>query len=109
MAVGCLVNNLREQIGPACDLIGLLKASSRLFCDETRCPVLDPGAGKTKTGYLWAIALDDRPWAAGVDAAVPREHREAVRRRWPTLGRAQADSCAWQSSNDVAAQDRKEP
>ena len=42
-------------------LISLLKASPRLFCDETGCPVLDPGAGKTKSGYLWAIARDDRP------------------------------------------------
>jgi hypothetical protein len=29
-------------------------------------PVLDPGAGKTKTGFVWAIARDDRPWG-GVD------------------------------------------
>jgi transposase len=43
-------------------LLGLLKTSPKLFCDETRCPVLDPGRGKTKTGYLWAIARDDRPW-----------------------------------------------
>jgi transposase len=56
-------------------LIDLLKVSPRLFCDETRCPVLDPGAGKTKTGYLWALARDDRPWGGGVDAAVPAEHR----------------------------------
>jgi transposase len=27
---------------------------------ETRCPVLDPNAGKTKTGYMWALARDDR-------------------------------------------------
>ena len=27
-----------------------------------RCPVLDPGRGKTKTGLMWAIARDDRPW-----------------------------------------------
>jgi transposase len=47
-------------------LIDLLKASPRLFCDETRCPVLDPGAGKTKTGFMWAIARDDRPWG-GID------------------------------------------
>jgi hypothetical protein len=33
-----------------------------LFADETRRPVLDPGRDKTKTGYLWAIARDDRPW-----------------------------------------------
>ena len=42
-----------------------LKASPRLFCDETRCPVLDPGRGKTKTGFMWALARDDRPWAGG--------------------------------------------
>ena len=30
--------------------------------DETRAPVLDPGRGKTKTGWLWAQARDDRGW-----------------------------------------------
>ena len=30
--------------------------------DETRAPVLDPGRGKTKTGWLWALARDDRNW-----------------------------------------------
>ncbi len=39
-----------------------LKRSGKLFCDETTAPVLDPGRGKTKKGYLWAIARDDRPW-----------------------------------------------
>jgi hypothetical protein len=24
--------------------------------------VLDPGRGRTKKGYFWAIARDDRPW-----------------------------------------------
>jgi len=43
-------------------LVQILKASGKLFADETRCPVLDPGRGKTKTGYLWAIARDDRSW-----------------------------------------------
>lgn len=59
-------------------LITLLKASPRLFCDETRCPVLDPGAGKTKTGYLWAIARDDRPWGGGSDARYPGSGPPAV-------------------------------
>ena len=45
-------------------LVAILKASTKLFADETRCPVLDPGRGKTKTGYLWAIARDDRPWGS---------------------------------------------
>ena len=40
-----------------------LKRSGHLFMDETRAPVLDPGRGKTKTGYLWALARDQRPWA----------------------------------------------
>src|SRR5215471_17088439 len=25
-------------------------------------PVLDPGRGRTKKGYFWALARDDRPW-----------------------------------------------
>jgi transposase len=59
-------------------LISQLKASPRLFCDETRCPVLDPGAGKTKTGYLWAIARDDRPWGGGADPRHPGSGPPAV-------------------------------
>lgn len=39
-----------------------LKASEKLFMDETTAPVLDPGRGRTKTGYLWALARDDRSW-----------------------------------------------
>ena len=41
----------------------LLKTgSSRLYVDETTAPVLDPGRGTTKTGYLWAVLRDDRGW-----------------------------------------------
>ena len=43
-------------------LLARLKGSAKLFADETTAPVLDPGRGKTKTGQLWAYALDDRPW-----------------------------------------------
>jgi transposase len=43
-------------------LLGKLKASPKLFADETTAPVLDPGRGRTKTGQLWAYARDDRPW-----------------------------------------------
>ena len=43
-------------------LLTALKASSKLFADETTAPVLDPGRGRTKTGQLWAYARDDRPW-----------------------------------------------
>jgi transposase len=46
-----------------------LKRSPKLFMDETRAPVLDPGRQRTKSGYLWAIARDDRPWG-GTDPPV---------------------------------------
>ncbi|MEZ5910768.1 MAG: IS66 family transposase [Hyphomicrobiaceae bacterium] len=51
-------------------LVMHLRASEKLFADETRCPVLDPGRGKTKTGYLWAIARDDRSWGGADPPAV---------------------------------------
>lgn len=41
-----------------------LKQSTKLFMDETRAPVLDPGRGRTKTGYLWALTRDDRGWGS---------------------------------------------
>ncbi|MGY2936262.1 hypothetical protein ACVWZ6_005864 [Bradyrhizobium sp. GM6.1] len=37
-----------------------LATADRLFMDETKAPVLDPGRGQTKKGYFWAIASDDR-------------------------------------------------
>ena len=43
-------------------LLDKLKASPKLFADETTAPVLDPGRGRTKTGQLFAYARDDRPW-----------------------------------------------
>ena len=48
------------------DLLG----STRLFVDETPVPVLDPGRGRTKTGYFWTIARDDRPWGGKDPPAV---------------------------------------
>ena len=48
----------------------ILLASARLFADETTVPVLDPGRGRTKTGYFWAVARDDRPWGGADPPAV---------------------------------------
>ena len=31
---------------------------------------MDPGRGKLKTGYFWAFARDDRPWAGEVPPGV---------------------------------------
>ena len=44
--------------------------SAKLFVDETKAPVLDPGRGRTKTGYFWALARDDRPWGGSDPPAV---------------------------------------
>src|ERR1700758_2824080 len=55
-----LVTRLRE----------ILLGSARLAVDETPAPVLDPGRGRTKTGYFWAMARDDRPWGGADSPAV---------------------------------------
>ncbi|MBY0317903.1 MAG: IS66 family transposase [Reyranella sp.] len=47
-----------------------LLGSAKLAVDETPVPVLDPGRGKTKTGYFWTMARDDRPWAGADPPAV---------------------------------------
>jgi len=39
-----------------------LKTSPVLQMDETPLPVLDPGRGRTKTGYLWPMLRDERGW-----------------------------------------------
>jgi transposase len=51
-------------------LLDELRASPKLFADETTAPVLDPGRGRTKTGQLWAYARDDRPWSGPAPPAV---------------------------------------
>jgi transposase len=45
-------------------------SSTRIFADDTRLPVLDPGRGRTKTGCLWGYAVDDRPWNGCTPPAV---------------------------------------
>src|SRR6266403_2320168 len=48
----------------------IMLASAKIVVDETRAPVLDPGRGRTKTGYFWAISRDDRPWGGTDPPAV---------------------------------------
>jgi transposase len=47
-----------------------LLRSTKLFVDETTAPVLDPGRGRTKKGYFWVLARDDRPWCGRAPPAV---------------------------------------
>jgi hypothetical protein len=55
-------------------LLDRLKASPKLFTDETTAPVFDPGRGKTIT-----ITWDDRPWGGsdppGVAYAYPADRK----------------------------------
>ena len=48
----------------------LILASGKIAVDETVAPVLDPGRGRTKQGYFWAIARDDRPWGGSDPPAI---------------------------------------
>jgi transposase len=42
----------------------ILLSGSHLFIDETEVRVLDPGRGRTKVSYFWAIARDGRPYGS---------------------------------------------
>ncbi|MFC3673906.1 IS66 family transposase [Ferrovibrio xuzhouensis] len=77
-----------------------LKASTKLFADETTAPVLDPGRGRTKTGQLFAYARDERPWGGGDPPGVAylyapdRKAEQAVRHLQGFVGTLQVDGFA---------------
>jgi transposase len=77
-----------------------LKASTKLFADETTAPVLDPGRGRTKTGQLFAYARDERPWCGGDPPGVAylyapdRKAEQAVRHLQGFVGTLQVDGFA---------------
>jgi len=48
----------------------LILTSGKIAVDETVAPVLDPGRGRTKKGYFWAIARDDRAWSGSDPPAI---------------------------------------
>jgi transposase len=50
-------------------VVGTVLSSAKIFADDTSLPVLDPGRGRTKTGYLWCYGIDDRPWSGPSHAA----------------------------------------
>ena len=69
--LACWVGYAAAELKPLWRLIREdLLGSAKLFVDETTAPVLDPGRGRTKTGYFWAIARDDRPWGGTDPPAV---------------------------------------
>ena len=55
---------------PLAEAIGRhVRAGAALHADDTTVPVLAPGLGKTKTGRLWVVVRDERPWGSGVPPA----------------------------------------
>jgi transposase len=48
----------------------IILTTGKIAVDETTAPVLDPGRGRTKKGFFWAIARDDRPWGGTDPPAV---------------------------------------
>ena len=53
-----LLGSLAEAIGRHC------RAGPTVHADDTPVPVLAPGLGKTKTGRLWVVVRDERPWGS---------------------------------------------
>ena len=50
-------------LSPLADAIGRhAKAGVAVHADDTPVPVLDPGRGRAKTGRLWTLVRDERPW-----------------------------------------------
>jgi len=47
-----------------------VKSGATLHADDTPVPVLDPGRQKTKTGRLWTLVRDERPWGSASPPAV---------------------------------------
>ncbi len=57
-------------------ILAEILASPVIFGDETTIPVLDPGRGRTKTGYFWTYARDERPWRGDRPPAVAYVYEE---------------------------------
>jgi len=66
-------------------------SGGHVHADNTPLPVLDPGRGRTRTGYLWTYVRDERGWGSQQPPAVwfkyapgrggvhPREHLREFR------------------------------
>jgi transposase len=56
---------------PLTEAIGQhVRAGPVLHADDTTVPVLEPGRGQTRTGRLWAVVRDERPFAGTAPPAV---------------------------------------
>ena len=85
--LACWVGYAAAELKPLWRLIREdLLGAAKLFVDETKAPVLDPGRGRTKTGYFWAIGLQLRARAGerarvGAAEGLPRHPADRRLRR----------------------------
>ena len=57
-------------LDPLAEAIGRhVRAGQVLHADDTTVPVLAPGAGKTRTGRLWVVVRDERPFGSDIPPA----------------------------------------
>jgi transposase len=55
-------------------LLAYIHRQPRIFCDETRMPVLEKGRRRVRITQFWAHACDDRPWLGPAHPAVAYIH-----------------------------------
>jgi transposase len=81
------VGQMNFLLGPLAVAIGRhARAGPVVHADDTPVPVLDPGRGRTKTGRLWTLVRDERPWGGPAPPAAfylyspdrKGEHAEAL-------------------------------
>jgi transposase len=64
------VGSMAALVAPLAEAIGRhVRAGAVLHADDTTVPVLEPGRGRTRTGRLWAVVRDERPFAGTAPAA----------------------------------------
>ena len=65
------VGRVAWELRPLIDAVAAhVLAAPKVHGDDTPVPVLAPGAGKTRTGRLWAYVRDDRPYGGADPPAV---------------------------------------
>ncbi len=58
-----MMNSATDALWPVFEALERdLKSSSKLYMNESVLAQLDPGSGKTKTCFVWALCRDDRRW-----------------------------------------------
>ncbi len=85
-------------------LLDHLRASTKLFADETTAPVLDPGRGRTKTGQLWATRATTGLGAAQTRRLRPTFTRPTARRSVRSPISPASPACyRWTAMRDIAS------